>query len=77
MTRPSDNVTAPAAGSNVAPVGGTGTVATVTACDVVAEGPPLRLMVWPVKTWLVDVPPLLASVTVTVFGLDFDVINYR
>ena len=31
---------------------------------VVAAGPPLRLMVWPVKTWVVDVP--VESVTVRV-----------
>ena len=31
-----------------------------------ARGPPLRLMVWPVNTWLVEVPPELVAVMVTV-----------
>jgi hypothetical protein len=32
-----------------------------------AEGPPLRLIVWPVNTLLVDVPPELVSVSRTVY----------
>ena len=37
----------------------------MTAWVVVAEGPPLRRTVWPVKTWVVDVPWVLVTVSVT------------
>ena len=32
-----------------------------------AWGPPFRLMVRPVKTWVVEVPPELVSVTLAVY----------
>ncbi len=40
--------------------------ATITAVVALALGPPFRLMVWPVNTWVVDVPPELVSVTLAV-----------
>ena len=44
-------------------VGAAGTTASAV---VTAWGPPLRLMVWPVNTSVVEVPPELVSVNVTV-----------
>jgi hypothetical protein len=41
---------------------------TVAICVASAEGPPFRLMVLPVKTWVVEVPPLLVSVRVAVYS---------
>src|SRR5205823_8513392 len=67
---PTASVSAAAADNTPAPPGGTGTgptPLTAIACAVRADGPPLRLMVWPVKTWVVEVPPLLVSVTVAVY----------
>ena len=37
----------------------------VAVCVVNAEGPPLLLMVWPVKTWVVEVPNESLTVRVT------------
>ena len=48
----------------VGPGGGTGGI--VIACVVVALGPPLTLMVWPVKICEVDVPLEFVTVKVTV-----------
>jgi hypothetical protein len=38
----------------------------VTERVVVADGPPLLLIVWPVKTWVVDVPAESVTVNLTV-----------
>ncbi len=43
-----------------------GGAATMTAVVALALGPPFRLIVWPVNTWVVDVPPELVSVTLAV-----------
>ena len=43
-----------------------GGAATITAVVALALGPPFRLMVWPVNTWVVEVPPELVSVTLAV-----------
>ncbi|MHB1584576.1 MAG: hypothetical protein ACYC0E_12585 [Acidimicrobiales bacterium] len=47
------------------PVGAPGTVRAFTITDVVAaaEGPPLSDTVWPVNTWVVEVPAESVSVT--------------
>ena len=43
-----------------------GAAAITTEWLVVAEGPPLRDMVWPVKTWVSEVPAASVTVKVTV-----------
>ena len=50
--------------------GGTEVVAIVNGrvklWEAKADGPPFLLMVWPVKTWVVEVPAESVSVTVAV-----------
>ena len=46
--------------------GGTGAAGTVTVVETIAPGPPLRSIVWPVNTCVVEVPTELVTVTLAV-----------